>query len=380
MHTSELIRLLADLVRIRSVNPAYDNGSGENEIQRFVHSFFLKQGVSACEQQVLPGRSNVIAKLPGQDPSKRIIFEAHCDTAGVSGMRIPPFDPRIAENRLYGRGSCDTKAGLAAMILAVADLRRANQQPRSEVWAVSAVDEEHSYRGVWELRKDLQAAAAVVSEPTDMKMAIASKGCLRFRVTVRGKAAHSSKPALGINAIEHMAAVVGCLEEESRHLTRIHHPLLGSATLNVGLIQGGTQINVVPASCWIEVDRRLIPGEEPEQIFQGYQELLRKLQAGRPSLDWTLEPPLLEDRCLETAPTSCIAHHAAKALSNAGLGHQAVGVPFGSDASKLSAVGIPSIILGPGNIDQAHAAEEFVEVEQVEKAFVVYRDIMRNFE
>lgn len=379
MANSELITLLADLVRINSVNPAYEGG-GETEIQKFVQNFFVAQGVSVSEQQVLPGRPNVIAKLPGKNASRRIVFEAHCDTAGVSGMLIPPFDPQIREKRLYGRGSCDTKAGLAAMMLAIADLRRANQQPPSEVWVVSAMDEEHAYRGVWELRKHLHAAAAVVSEPTDMKMAVASKGCLRWRITIKGKAAHSSKPFLGINAIEHMAHVVRWLEVESLRLKGVHHPLLGSPTLNVGLIQGGTQINVVPDSCWIEVDRRLIPGEEPDQVFRDYQELLGKLHSERLSLDLTMESPQLEDRPLETPAACSIARHAAQALRGIALDDGAMGVPFGSDASKLSSVGIPSIILGPGSIDQAHTAEEFVDLEQVEKAFVVYRQIMRTFE
>jgi acetylornithine deacetylase/succinyl-diaminopimelate desuccinylase-like protein len=281
MADSELIRLLADLVRINSVNPAHEGGGAETKIQKLVQRFFITHGVSVAEQPVLPGRPNVIAKLSGRNPSLRIIFEAHCDTASASGMLIPAFDPQIREKWLYGRGSCDTKAGLAAMMLAIADLRRANQQPLSEVWVVSAVDEEHSYRGVWELRKNLRAAAAIVSEPTDMKMAVASKGCLRWRLTVKGKAAHSSKPFLGINAIEHMAHLVRCLEEESLRLKGIHHPLLGSPTLNVGLVQGGTQVNVVPDACWIEVDRRLIPGEDPDLIFRGYQELFRKLHSER---------------------------------------------------------------------------------------------------
>lgn len=380
MINSELITLVADLVRINSVNPAYEGGGAETEIQKFVRNFLATHCVSVSDQQVLPGRPNVIAKLPGKNASRRIVFEAHCDTAGVNGMLIPPFDPQIRGKRLYGRGSCDTKAGLAAMMLAVADLRRANQQPLSEVWVVSAMDEEHSYRGVWELRKNLQAAAAIVSEPTDMKMAVASKGCLRWRITVKGKAAHSSKPFLGVNAIEHMAHVLGCLEDESLRLSGSNHPLLGSPTLNVGLIRGGTQINVVPDSCWIEVDRRLIPGEEPDQVFRDYQELLGKLRSERPSLDLTMEFPQLEDLPLDTPATSSIAVHAARALREAGLDDGAVGVPFGSDASKLSSVGIPSIILGPGSIDQAHTAEEFVDLEQVEKAFVVYRQIMRTFE
>jgi acetylornithine deacetylase/succinyl-diaminopimelate desuccinylase family protein len=379
MASSELIELLAALVRIKSVNPAYDCGNGETEIQNFVRSFFMQHEISVFDQQVFPGRPNLIAKLSGRDPSKRVIFEAHCDTAGISGMASPPFDPRVIGGKLFGRGACDTKAGLAAMMLAIADLKRARQQPASDVWVVSAVDEEHSFRGVWELRKNLQATAAVVSEPTEMKMAIASKGCLRFRLTLKGKAAHSSQPALGVNAIENMVPVIRSLEEERQRLAERRHPLLGSATVNVGRIHGGTQVNVVPDSCWIEVDRRLIPGEEPEEVFRGYEKLVAKLRSERSTLEGTMEA-LLQDHCLQTPETSAIAVHAARALKKVGLDATGIGVPFGSDASKLASAGIPSIILGPGSIDQAHAAEEFVETEQVEQAFDVYRDIMLNFE
>jgi acetylornithine deacetylase/succinyl-diaminopimelate desuccinylase-like protein len=380
MAHSELITLLSDLIRINSVNPAYEGGCGESEIQKFVMSYFATRSIRVSAQEVLPGRPNVIAMLPGRNSSGRIVFEAHCDTAGTKGMVVPPFDPQIRNEKLYGRGSCDTKAGLAAMMLALADLQRSNQRPASEVWVVSAVDEEHSYRGVWELRKNLQTGAAVVSEPTEMKMAVASKGCLRWRITVKGKAAHSSKPFLGVNAIEQMARVVRCLEGENVRLKQFSHPLLGNPTLNVGLIQGGTQVNVVPDSCWIEVDRRLIPGEEPSQVFAAYAKMLQGLRSDCPNLDLVMEPPQLEDYPLDTPVTAGIASCAAQALKDAGLDGSAIGVPFGSDASKLSGVGIPTIILGPGSIDQAHTAEEFVELEQVEKAFVVYRQIMRTWE
>ena len=379
MPIHRLTELLADLIRINSVNPAYDNSSAETAIQKFVLSFFVDQGIPVVEQPVEQGRSNVIAKLPGRSASGRIVFEAHCDTAGVKGMLIPPFDPQIKGTRMYGRGACDTKAGLAAMMLAIADLHKTKELLPSEVWVVSAVDEEHSYRGVWKLRRKLQAAAAVVSEPTNMKLAIASKGCLRWRVTLKGKAAHSSKPHLGVNAIEHAARVVCCLERENLRLKNIRHPLLGCPTLSVGLIHGGTQVNIVPDCCWIEVDRRLIPGETPDQVFRQYRDLLQSLRSDCPQLELSMDSPQLEDYALETAVTSKIVLCAAEALKAAGLDSNPAGVPFGSDASKLAAVGIPSVILGPGSIDEAHTETEFVELEQVEKAFAVYRNIMRTW-
>ena len=379
MVNQKLLTMLSDLIRINSVNPAYKNGVGEAEIQKFVRSFFSAHDIAVFEQKVLPGRPNIIAKLAGKNDSNCIVFEAHCDTAGVEGMIEPPFDPRIRDGKLYGRGSCDTKAGLAAMMLALADLKHSSQGPASNVWVVSAVDEEHSFRGVWELRKNLLAGAAIISEPTDLKLAIASKGCLRWRITVRGKAAHSSKPWLGVNAIEQMAHVVTCFADESTRLKHFHHPLLGTPTLNVGLIQGGTQVNVVPDSCWIEIDRRLIPGEEPDSVFADYKELFNRRRLEFPNLDLMMEPPQIKDHPLETPASSPIVSCVTRALNGAGLDDHPIGVPFGSDASKLSSVGIPSVILGPGSIDQAHTADEFVLLEQVEKAFEVYREIMSSW-
>ncbi|HLI35603.1 MAG TPA: M20 family metallopeptidase [Terriglobia bacterium] len=380
MAHSNLIQTLANLIRIASVNSAYDPQSSESKIQKWISSFFRDHGIPTWEQEVLPGRPNVIAQLPGKNSTRRLVFEAHCDTAGVDGMSIPPFDPQVRNGRIYGRGACDTKAGLAAMMHAIADLKQANVQPPCEVWVASTIDEEHSYRGVLKLSENLKAAAAVVSEPTAMKMAIASKGCLRWRITVKGKAAHSSKPCLGTNAIEHMARIVRFLEDHSRQLRAFRHPLVGSPTLNVGLIQGGTQVNVVPETCWIEIDRRLIPGEEPAQVLDSYRELLSGLQASNPDLEWFMEPPLLQDQPMQTPADSAIAQCAARVLKETGLDGAPIGVPFGSDASKFARAGISSIILGPGSIEQAHTADEYVELDEVEKAFVVYRNLMKSFE
>jgi acetylornithine deacetylase len=265
------------------------------------------------------------------------------------------------------------------MMLAIVDLKQAKMQPPCEVWVASTIDEEHAYRGVLNLCESLESAAAVVSEPTDMKMAVASKGCLRWRITVNGKTAHSSKPELGTNAIVQMAWIIRLLEDHSRKLQEAHHPLVGSPTLNVGLIQGGTQVNNVPDACWIEIDRRLIPGEEPERILTSYRDLLNGLQASRPVFKWSMET-ILQDQPMQTPVGAAIATCASRALKEAGLDGSPVGVPFGSDASKFARVGIPSIILGPGRIEQAHTAEEYVELEEVEKAFVVYRNLMRSFE
>ncbi len=343
----DVLRTLAELVEINSVNPAYDGGRPEGEIAAYIGQFFRQAGIETLEQEVFPGRPNLIARLPGRNPARRLIFEAHTDTAGTGGMSIAPFEPVVSDGRLYGRGACDTKAGLAAMMHALGSLHREGVTPPCEIWVVAAADEEHSFYGVRKLCEGLEAAAAVVAEPTDLRLAIASKGVLRWRICCRGKAAHSSKPHLGINAIANMARVVLALEEDTRELGQRRHPLLGSATCNVGVIQGGRQVNFVPDFCAIEIDRRLLPGEEIPAVLEHYRQLL-EAQTG---LDAYMEPPMLEDYPLETAADSALVACAGGVLRDLGLDSAPVGVPYGSDASKLARAGVPGVIFGPGSID-----------------------------
>lgn len=380
MSDAPVIQTLADLVRINSVNSFYEGGPGEREIATFVREFFEHRGIVVWEQEVFPNRPNVIARLPGRDSSRRVILEAHMDTVSVKGMSIAPFAPRIEGGRLYGRGSCDTKCGLAAMMHAVASLHDEGITPPCEVWLAAVVDEEFSYRGVVKLCEDLTANAALVAEPTGLRAIVAGKGVLRWRIVVRGKAAHSSKPHLGVNAIVHAARIVLAIEEDSARFAANVHPLLGQATVNVGIIEGGVQVNFVPDACAIEIDRRLLPGESGPAVLAHYQSLLDTLKTQHPTFDAVMEPPRILDEALETAADSAPARLASAVLVEMGLDGTPGGVPFGSDASKLSRTGIPSLIVGPGSIDQAHAAVEFVEVAEVERAVTFYREFIRRFE
>jgi acetylornithine deacetylase len=372
----DIIQTLASLVRINSVNPAYEGGRPEQEIAAWIADFFEQHGIETRTQEVFPERPNLIARLPGRDAERRLIFEAHTDTVSTSGMSIPPHDPVVSNGCLYGRGSCDTKAGLAAMMHALVYLKQEGIVPPCEIWVVAAADEEHSFRGVLKLCEGLEASAAVVAEPTDLRLAVASKGVLRWRICCRGKAAHSSKPHLGVSAITNMARVILALEADSQEQARKVHPLLGPPTCSVGLIQGGRQINFVPDFCAIEIDRRLLPGEEIPNVLAHYQQLLDTHR----EWDAYMEKPMLEDNALETPSSAPLVSCASDVLGGLGLPAEPLGVPYGSDASKLSRAGVPSVIFGPGNIDQAHAAVEWVDCGQVEQAFCFYRELMKRFE
>lgn len=368
----DVLALLADLVAIPSVNLAYDGGVPETAVAHYVERFFAHHHIETFRQEVQSGRFNVIARLPGHNPNRRVILEAHMDTVSVNGMTIPPFEPKIEDGRLYGRGSCDTKAGLAAMMHAMATIKAAGQTPPCEIWLAAVVDEEYSFTGVLRLCEGLEAAAAIVAEPTEMRLVSASKGVLRWRMRTRGKAAHSAKPHLGVNAISHMATVIQTLDQQAKTLAKTTHPLLGPATLNIGLIRGGEQVNFVPDLCEITLDRRLIPGEDPMQIWNGYAALAAQLGA-------EIEAPFIADSPLETATTADVVHTAQRVLVDLGRPVAPVGVPFGSDASKLGRIGIPSIIFGPGSIDRAHAAIEYVETDQVLEAATFFRQFILEF-
>ncbi|MCC6881884.1 MAG: M20 family metallopeptidase [Verrucomicrobiales bacterium] len=385
-----VISLLGDLVRLNSINSHYPGGPGEKEMATFVRGYLDGIGLETWVQEPLPGRPNVIARLPGKDPTRRLILEAHLDTVSVTGMTIPPFEPVIADGRLHGRGSCDTKAGLAGMMQALAGIVEEGLTPPCEIWLAAVVDEEHTFQGVLSLCDQLRqerdhpgiqvSCAAIVAEPTELRLVTANKGVLRWRIHTRGTAAHSSKPHLGHNAIEDMAHIILALKEHSSALAaRPAHPLVGAPTCSVGLIEGGVQVNFVPDHCVIELDRRLLPGESADAAIAEYDVLLKGLAERHPGFAGEIEPPYIADEAMETRADCPVATTAAKVLRDLGLDGAPHGVPFGCDATKLSRIGVPSLIFGPGSIDQAHGAVEYVEIAQVLKAEAFYRQMILGY-
>ncbi len=376
-----LLRTLTDLISINSVNPAYPGGPGEALVAEYVAGFFQRNSIPFEIQPVFEGRPNVIGRLEGEPGGHTLIFEAHMDTASEIGMSKPPFQPLRDGNRMYGRGSCDTKAGLAAMMHALKIVRDSKVQPRAAVYLVAAVDEEHFYRGVVKfLEKGVSADGAIVAEPTNLVIVVASKGVLRWRIRTRGHAAHSSKPHLGTNAVSKMAKLIGFMDERLPAIfEKQKHPLLGSPTINVGVIQGGLQVNQVPDSCTIEVDRRLLPGETKESAYGEIDRLIAELREADCEMDVKMEPPMVEDYPLETSPSERIVQTVSKASQEVAGCASLEGVPYGSDASKLARAGIPSVIFGPGSIDRAHGADEFVELDQVRLAAEIYTQTILEF-
>ncbi len=377
----ELFNLLSNLISINSVNPAVDPGSpGETKIGQFVSDFFKHHRISVEKQEVLPGRFNVLGKVKGKDPSHYLLFDAHLDTVSVQGMEIPPFTPEIHNNRMYGRGSCDVKAGLAAMMMALRQVAQSGEEPPLSVCLLASIDEEHSFQGIRHLTQlNIPAIGAVVAEPTELGIINCHKGILRWKIQVQGRSAHSAKPHLGINAISKMCRLIQALEESlpPRYAARAH-PVLGPATFNVGTISGGVQVNLVPAQCEIAIDRRILPGESTAEILGEFAAIIRQLEDEDPEFRATQDPISLEDPPLETSSQHPLIASAAAACYRWAGKSSISGVPYATNASTLSQAGIPAIVLGPGNIDQAHTAREFVDLEQVAQAAEIYAGIMNS--
>jgi acetylornithine deacetylase/succinyl-diaminopimelate desuccinylase-like protein len=376
---NDLAGTLAQLIAINSINPEW-SGPGEAEVGAFVRAFQEAAGLEVWTDEVLPGRSNIIARLPGQDSSRAVLLEAHLDTVSVAEMTIPPFDPVMKDGRLYGRGACDTKGGLAAMMIALTSLHSEGVVPPCDVYFAAVVDEENAFRGIlrlidWMRERGIHPEAAIVAEPTELRAVLCNKGVLRWQIETRGIAAHSSKPHLGKNAIVAMGRIIERLERHHETLRERSHPLVGEATCTISLIEGGAQVNFVPERCLITLDRRMLPGETAASVFAEYESLLADFPAG----EVIIHPPSLSDEAMETPPDSLLMQAAAAVLSEIGLDPAPAGVPFGCDVTKLHRAGIPGIIFGPGSIDQAHAAVEWVDLDQVEMALAFHRRFLLSY-
>jgi len=359
-------KLLRELIALPSVNPAFlpanDSRAGEQRVADFLAATAAAAGLEVELHEVFPGRSNLLARLAAPRKARqRILLAPHLDTVGGDSLDI--FDPRERDGRMHGRGACDTKGSIAAMLSALIELAASPRRPgHSEIVFAGLVDEENGQFGSRALvAKGFKADLAIIGEPTQLQVATAHKGDLWLQLETRGKAAHGARPELGRNAVHEMARIVDLLETTYASLLRQRrHLLLGSPTVSVGTIDGGCQPNIVPDQCRISVDRRTIPGESAAGVRREIQTLLKrhKLKAKLlnirnapcPALETNLKLPLVQQFLASAGQT------------------RPIGVHYFCDAAVLASGGIPSVVFGPGNIAQAHTADEWISLRQLERA------------
>lgn len=378
-------RLLSDLVAIPSVNPMGRPLSGpgvlEGGMSDYLMDWFRELGVACERHTVSPGRDNIVARYEAPGASTTVLFDAHQDTVPTDGMTIPPFQPTVEGGRLYGRGSCDIKGGMAAMLVAFARLVRERPKGSASLVMACTVDEEFTHTGSSRLAEYRHGAnLAVVAEPTQLDLVDRHKGAVRWKIRAKGVACHSSTPHLGVNAIYRMARVVNVLAEYAQGLSdSTPDPVLGPPSLSVGRIEGGQSVNVVPDWCEVEIDRRLIPGEVPDEarkrVWSALAERLGTVDWVEFSEPWVNMPPLAPGR--GGADSGAWLPRLSDAVAKAtGRTPRVAGVPYGTDAGPLGATGLPCVVFGPGDIAQAHTKDEWVELDQVRAASEAYFQIV----
>jgi acetylornithine deacetylase len=376
----EVIHLLEQLVRVESINPdLVESGAGEAPIARFVSDWAKHTGLEVIEQDAAPERPNVIIRAPGSGGGRSLMFNAHLDTVGIDGM-ANPLMPRIENGRMYGRGTYDMKASLAAILIAARNAKDMNL--RGDVFVSAVADEEYASIGTEAVLREWSrwtADAVVVTEPTEMQVCIAHKGFVWLDVETHGKAAHGSRPNLGIDAITKMGHVLTELDQLNQLLQASPtHPYLGSGSLHASVISGGQGWSAYPAHCHLQLERRTIPGETPEIVQEQVQKILNQLAAGDQDFQGEVRlnlqrPPFSVDPDAEIVRTlrDAVTHVTGSEASLAGN-------TFWMDAAMFMEAGIPTVVFGPHG-DGAHADVEWVDLDSVRQCVDIYTALIERF-
>jgi len=329
-------------------------------------------GFETTVHEVAPGRPNVVARLAGRGPT--LLLNGHLDTVGVDGMTIEPFGAELVDGRLTGRGSCDMKGGVAALMTAARRLADSGSCPNLVV-ALTA-DEEHASVGMAGLvDSGVTADLAVVCEPTSLRVMPAHKGFVWIRARFEGRAAHGSRPEVGVDAIRHAGLYLAALDGYAAELqARPDHPLLGHGSFHAGTISGGTAESVYPDRCELLLERRTMPGVPVDAVMADFERFLSGLSDKESSLNASLECTLARPGT-EVSTDSVLVQGLLAAAAEMGAPEHIEGMTAWVDAAFLNEAGIPSVCYGPGSIEQAHTADEWIGVGEI----AVCTDVLERF-
>lgn len=366
--------LLSDLIAIPSMNPMGRNVAGERYSERsmaeFIAAYMRKSSIDAEVYEADEGRPNVEGYVDAGS-EETLLLEAHLDTVHADGMSIDPFKASVRDGRLYGRGACDTKGSIAAFLCAITSLLHGGKRLSQNIRFLFVSDEEYRFSGAGAaVRRGLQATFGIAGEPTNCSIIRAHKGVTRWKITAKGIAAHSAYPERGRNAIYRMAEVIRRIEGYANDLARQGaHPLLGPPTMSVGVIEGGQAVNVVPDSCWIEIDRRSLPGETTDSILIPVKERLSDLA------DVEMSAPHIAVEGMEVPETSPLVQRLSAAI---GVNAVISSAPYATDAGIYNKAGIPTVVFGPGDIAQAHTDSEWIGLDQLNQAVHIIQKLVTS--
>ena len=374
----DTLAFLRDLVAIDSVNPSLVPGAaGEQAVAERIAAEMRLCGLDVQTTEVAPGRPNVVGILEGRGPGSSLLLCGHMDTVSVAGM-TRPFDPIERDGRLYGRGAQDMKGGVAAMLGAAAAIAGAGGLASGRLIVAAVVDEEHSSIGAEALIQNWKATAAVVTEPTNLSVAIGHKGFAWVTIETRGRAAHGSRPQEGRDAIVRMGRVLNRLEALDHELQAgPTHSLLGTPSLHASTIDGGHELSVYPSRCTLNLERRTLVGEPDGVALNEVQHIIEQLRLEDPEFDATAESQL-ERPPYEVAADHPLPSALLSILRTTGHSTRVTGMSFWTDAAILARAGIPSILFGPSGRG-LHSVEEYVELESVLVCRNVLAELTRVF-
>lgn len=383
---SPLVRLLTDLIRVPSVNPAHEAppwALGESRMADKLSELLTERGLEVERLEVYgPERPSVIGRAGPVDASRSLMFEAHLDTVGTAHMTIPPFEGIMKDGRVYGRGACDMKGATAAFLYALTPERVRDLTRRGvQLLVVGAPDEECGTKGAATLaERGVRADQAVILEPTRCRPVIAHKGANWYEIRLRGKSGHGSQPASGVSTNEALARFLPELLRAHKALQQMHaHPLLGQSTLNIGKINGGQSYNIIPDHTTILLDRRVVPTEKPELFEHAVFHLLDELKREKRILDGEIQPtnqtPAFHTPA--NAPLPTMLADVTEAVT--GMRPIAEGTSWVSDAAPFGQVCGETVVFGPGDIAQAHTEDEYIEITELEKGAAIFARFLDDY-
>lgn len=368
-----VLDVLQKLVRTPSVNPslAPAEGTGEVAIANVARDWFKEHGIDSWVEEVAPGRANAVAKI-GSGNGPALVFCAHIDTVSTEGMTIPPFEPRVEGNKVYGRGSYDMKGGAASLMSAIAKLSRENLS--GTVMAALVADEEYASIGAQHFVAHHKADACVVTEPSEGRLILAHKGFVWIEVKTEGRAAHGSRWDLGVSAIAKMGRIISAIDEHDRVNLRAHtHPLVGPASQHCATIHGGAGLSTYAPSCTLEIERRTLPGETPEQVVREIRDAIA--QAGEEA-----EVRVMLDRaplvCSRDSKIATCVRDSAKRIC--GAEPIEAGVAYWMDAAIFAGAGMETVNYG-GDGDGAHQSVEWADLDSVVSCAKVLAETGRRY-
>jgi succinyl-diaminopimelate desuccinylase len=367
---TRLVKRLKTMVQTPSENPP----GNELAVAELVKVYCDELGLEVSEHSAEPGRPSIVARwYAGDGPT--LNYCSHFDVVPAGDRELWGMDPYgaiVSDDRLYGRGSSDAKGPIAAALEAVNILRTAEWPVTGTLELALVADEETmGFKGAGHLVSEeiIAPDIAIVGEPTSLRVVRAQRGACWYRITTHGLAGHGSAPERGISAIRHMAELVLRLEET---LPGVNHPLLGGPTINVGTIQGGAKVNIIPASCMIEVDRRTIPGETEESVLASIHAAVDLAKKRFPEMDVRVEPAFFSNP-FEVPADAAVVQAVVEAVGDATeRASEIIGFRGASDARFLFEAGSDVVLCGPGDIALAHTARESIDLVELERAALAY--------